>query len=105
MVGIDEVMEGLDDEIELDVVTDVTQDLGKKAVVVDIRHPDEEELKPLRLDGCTVEKIPFYRLNTVFGGLDRETEYLLYCEKGVMSKLHAVHLADAGYTNVGVYRP
>ncbi|MEQ9210282.1 MAG: hypothetical protein RLN96_10655, partial [Pseudomonadales bacterium] len=31
--------------------------------------------------------------------------YLLYCDKGVMSRLHAELLLEAGYSNVGVYRP
>ena len=103
MVGIDEVMENLEEEVQVPVVAEL--DAAARQVVVDIRHPDEEELKPLQLDGCEVQKIPFFSLNTVFPSLDKETEYLLYCEKGVMSQLHAAHLADDGYANVGVYRP
>ncbi|WP_415243560.1 hypothetical protein [Zhongshania sp.] len=29
----------------------------------------------------------------------------MYCEKGVMSRLHASHLLEQGFTNVKVYRP
>lgn len=106
MVSIDEVMEGLDEQVPVEVVSDLAAgEATRKQVVVDIRHPDEEELKPLVVDHCDVEKIPFYTLNTVFGRLDKDTDYLLYCEKGVMSQLHAAHLKDAGYSNVGVYRP
>ncbi len=47
----------------------------------------------------------FYQLASRFSALDRQITYLLYCEKGMMSRLHASHLKDAGYLNVGVYRP
>ncbi|MBC6905871.1 tRNA 4-thiouridine(8) synthase ThiI [Saccharophagus sp. K07] len=75
-------------------------------VIIDIRHPDERELKPLRLgDKVAPLAIPFYSLNNEFPRLDASQEYLLYCERGVMSQLHAAHLRDAGFNNVGVYRP
>lgn len=73
-------------------------------VIVDIRHPDEEEHAPLEV-AAPVEKIPFYRLNAVFPTLDKEKQYCLYCSKGIMSRLHAGYLIDQGHTNVAVYRP
>ena len=33
-----------------------------------------------------------------------ETEYLLYCDRGVMSQLHAQQLQADGYTNVKVFK-
>lgn len=77
----------------------------ENAVVIDIRHPTEEENQPLSLGSSTLKKIPFYQLNTKFPSLDKSTQYLLYCDRGVMSRLHAAHLRDAGFNNVGVYRP
>lgn len=76
-------------------------------VVIDIRHPNERELQPLRLPGAhtTPLSIPFYSLNSEFSQLDRSRQYLLYCAKGVMSQLHAAHLRDSGFDNVAVYRP
>lgn len=76
-------------------------------VVIDIRHPNERELRPLRLldDQTEPLEIPFYSLNNEFPQLDESRHYLLYCAKGVMSQLHAAHLQDAGFKNVGVYRP
>jgi thiamine biosynthesis protein ThiI len=79
--------------------------LPAAAQVIDIRHPDEEELRPLTLDKDRLLRIPFYRLSAAFGQLDPAGHYLLYCEKGVMSRLHAAHLQDQGFANVGVYRP
>ena len=74
------------------------------AVVLDIRHPDEVEQSPLMLDGEVVQ-LPFYQLNSRFGELNDESTYLLYCDKGMMSRLHASYLLDQGRKNVGVYRP
>lgn len=83
----------------------IVSEAAEGAVIVDIRHPNEEEGSPLSISGVAIRKIPFYQLNSQFPGLDAETRYLLYCDKGVMSQLHAGHLRDLGFTNVGVYRP
>ncbi|MRI32552.1 tRNA 4-thiouridine(8) synthase ThiI [Endozoicomonas sp. OPT23] len=74
-------------------------------VVIDIRHPDEEEIKPFSLPDQEVLTLPFYQLRTKFPELDKSKNYLLYCEKGVMSQLHAMHLRDEGHENVGVFSP
>ena len=74
-------------------------------VVIDIRAQEEEEKKPLSLPGKTVITIPFFKLSTQFADLDKSVTYLLYCERGVMSKLQALYLIEQGYTNVKVYRP
>jgi len=78
-------------------------------VVIDVRHPDEQSLKPLVLSDNQVLTIPFFKLSTAFVALEKEGEkgrsYLLYCEKGVMSELHAAQLASEGYTDICVYRP
>lgn len=99
--NIDEVMNDLDNDLSVPIVDEIMA--GQ--IVIDIRHPDEEEAKPLKLDGVTILKLPFYSLNKQFGLLDQQTHYLLYCQKGVMSQLHAANLKDAGHLNVGVYRP
>jgi thiazole biosynthesis/tRNA modification protein ThiI len=87
------------------VMPQVVAQVSPDATVIDIRHPDEEERRPLQVVGTEVLKIPFYKLSTAFAGLDPKRQYLLYCSKGVMSKLHAAHLLEQGNSNVGVYRP
>jgi thiamine biosynthesis protein ThiI len=100
--NIDEIVAELDADLSVPVVAVVPQG----SIVVDIRHPDEEGLAPLVLpEGVELKKIPFYSLNKQFAHLGAESQYLLYCEKGVMSQLHAANLKDAGHLNVGVYRP
>ena len=75
------------------------------AVIIDLRHPFEEERSPLRLPGIEIMKIPFYQLVSRAAELDPQRRYLLYCDQGVMSKLHAAELLRQGLTTVGVYRP
>lgn len=99
--NIDEVVNDLNADLSVPVVS--TPESGQ--IVIDIRHPDEEETRPLSLEGTEVLKIPFYSLNNRFPSLDSQQTYLLYCQKGVMSQLHAANLKDAGSNNVGVYRP
>lgn len=79
--------------------------LQNDAVVLDIRSPEEEDEQPLELEQCEVKHIPFYKLATVFGDLDQSKEYLLYCDRGVMSRLQALYLQEQGFHNVKVYRP
>lgn len=101
VVPISTVEQGGDDQFAVEVTSRPSPD----AVIIDIRHPDEEEHRPLSSSAGRVEKIPFYQLNSRFPKLDAGTNYLLYCDKGVMSQLHAAHLKEAGFPNVGVYRP
>lgn len=84
---------------------DVVSEPDEGEVVLDIRHPNEIDQRPLSLGATPVVQVPFYSLNARFSGLDQTQTYLLYCEKGVMSQLHAAHLRDEGYANVKVYRP
>lgn len=86
---------------EVELVTAVQE----HAVVLDIRSPDEEDDKPLELDGVEVQHLPFYKLATQFGELDQSKTYLLYCERGVMSRLQALYLQEQGFKNIKVYRP
>ncbi|MEZ5570748.1 MAG: tRNA uracil 4-sulfurtransferase ThiI [Halioglobus sp.] len=72
--------------------------------IVDIRHPDEEELAPLRVH-IPVLKIPFYELHTRAAELSSENTYMLFCGKGVMSRLHASHLMANESLDIKVYAP
>ncbi|MCL2918230.1 tRNA uracil 4-sulfurtransferase ThiI [Shewanella litorisediminis] len=85
--------------------TETVSSAAGNEVIVDIRAPEEEESRPLEVDGVEVKVIPFFKLATAFAELDKDKTYLLYCERGVMSKLQALYLQEQGYSNVKVYRP
>ena len=84
---------------------EVVHQTEKDDIIIDIRHPTEEEIKPFTLPDREVIQVPFYQLRNRFLELDKTKHYLLYCEKGVMSQLHAMHLREEGHENVGVYTP
>uniref|UniRef100_A0A182SSH3 Rhodanese domain-containing protein n=1 Tax=Anopheles maculatus TaxID=74869 RepID=A0A182SSH3_9DIPT len=69
-------------------------------VILDIRSIDEQEEKPLQLAQVEVKPLPFYKLSSQFGDLDQSKTYLLYCDRGVMSRLQALYLLEQGYANV-----
>ena len=75
-----------------------------ESIIIDIRHPDEEELAPLKIR-APVEKIPFYALHSRAAQLDPDKTYMLYCGRGAMSRLHASHLLQDGRLQVKVYAP
>lgn len=100
IINIDEI--ALDDHVPVDV--EVLEVPLPNSVIIDVRHHNEQERKPLLLPGQIIEHIPFYTLHSKFADLPKDKRYLLYCEKGVMSRLHASHLVEEGY-QVAVYRP
>lgn len=83
---------------------ETTSELGENDVILDIRSPEETEELPFTLEGVTVKVLPFYKLSSQFGSLDQSKQYLLYCQRGVMSKLQALYLKENGFSNVKVFR-
>ncbi len=74
-------------------------------VIIDVRHPTEAERVPLMLTSNKVLTIPFYELSQHLAELPADGQYLLYCDRGTMSQMHAGHLKAQGYTNIRVYTP
>ena len=101
LIPIDRVIEELGQDLKVEEVGEALP--GQ--IVIDIRHPDAQEDEPLELPGIEVQALPFYAINSRFKELDENRQYLLYCDKGVMSRLHAHHLLSEGHANVRVYRP
>jgi thiamine biosynthesis protein ThiI len=99
-ITVDRVIEELDHDLQVEEVREALP--GQ--IVLDIRHPDAVDDMPLELAGVEVQPMPFYALNNRFKELDSNRQYLLYCDKGVMSRLHAHHLLKEGHANVRVYR-
>jgi len=96
-INIDDIL----NDVTTNTAIEVVQELEPDMIVIDIRA--EEGCIETSLE-CI--KIPFHKLKSEFKKLDRNKEYLLYCEKGIMSQLHAQYLRDAeNAENVRVYRP
>ena len=87
------------------VEVETVSGFGANDAILDIRSIDEQDDKPLKVDGIEVVSLPFYKLSTKFGDLDQSKTWLLWCERGVMSRLQALYLREQGFTNVKVYRP
>ena len=92
-------------ELAADLSVTALDQINAPDIIIDIRPPDEQDVKPLKATNAQVHVIPFYALNKQFTQLDMSKHYYLYCQKGVMSQLHAANLKNAGHLNVGVYRP
>ncbi|NRB81458.1 MAG: tRNA 4-thiouridine(8) synthase ThiI [Saccharospirillaceae bacterium] len=100
--NIDELEENIKEMAQLDVIE--FDDLPKDYVILDVRHPDEVDDRPLVVESHEVLEVPFFSLKREFLKLDAQKTYALFCEKGVMSKLHAMYLIDEGATNVVVVK-
>ncbi len=74
-------------------------------VIIDVRHPVDGERAPLKLTGNQVLCIPFYELGQAVVSLPKGRQYLLYCDRGTISRLHAGHLRAGGHDNIKVYAP
>ncbi|WP_368871764.1 tRNA uracil 4-sulfurtransferase ThiI [Proteus terrae] len=83
---------------------EMVSEFGANDVILDIRSPEEQETSPLKVEGVDVKELPFYKLSTQFGDLDKAKTYLLYCDRGMMSRLQALYLREQGFENVKVYR-
>jgi len=99
--AIDHVLDGAGEDLPVEELREALPG----HIVLDIRHPDQVEAVPLQLAGIEVKALPFFALNSSFATLDATRQYLLYCDKGMMSRLHAAHLLAEGHSNVRVYRP
>ncbi|MCB4781257.1 MAG: tRNA 4-thiouridine(8) synthase ThiI [Sulfurovum sp.] len=97
-IYVDDIIDDITSQAPVEIVT--VLDINKH-IIIDIRT----EEKCIETE-CKTIKIPFYQLKTEFKKLPKDKEYLFYCDKGVMSQLHAQYLRDMeGVENIRVYRP
>ncbi len=87
------------------IAVPVVQHAPVGSIVLDIRHPDEQQQKPLQLAETTVLHLPFYQLHKRHSELNQEQHYLLYCERGVMSTLQAQFLCSQQFKYISVFKP
>jgi thiamine biosynthesis protein ThiI len=97
-LNIDEVVESINASAPVEIVHELNPETD---VLIDIRAEDDT----LQAETETL-KIPFYKLKSEFPKLPKGKRYMLYCDKGVMSQLHAQFLKDEKLAeDIRVYRP
>lgn len=97
-IYVDEIIDDVANTAAIEVISDLATG---EYVIIDIRAEDE-----CIETSCESIKMPFHKLKSEFKKLPQDKEYLLYCEKGIMSQLHAQYLQDSeDRKNVRVYRP
>ena len=97
-IYVDEIV----DDVNKMAAVEIVHDIKKGDVVIDIRAEEE----PAAELPENARNIPFYNLKKEFSKLPKESTYLLYCDKGIMSQLHAQYLKDElKIDNVKVFRP
>ena len=97
-IYVHEIVHDVTELAAVEVVNDLSND---KYTIIDIR--EEEKLPDFEAE--TIQ-IPFHKLKREFPKLPQDKNYLLYCDKGIMSQLHAQFLRDAGISKtIKVYRP
>ena len=93
------------EQAEKEVVSvDAVSVLSANDVIIDIRSPEEIDENPLHIENQAMIQLPFYKLSGQFAELDQSKNYVLYCERGVMSKLQALYLKESGFNNVRVFK-
>ena len=96
-IYVDEIIQNVNEMAS----TQIVHTLNDDDIVIDIRGKEE----PVNLNVKTLN-IPFYKLKKEFVKLPKDKTYLLYCDKGIMSQLHAQYLKDLlNVKNIKVYRP
>jgi len=91
------------DDVNSMEAVEIVKDLSSEDnyIIIDIRGEDETIQS-----SCETLNIPFHQLKKEFPKLPQDKSYLLYCEKGIMSQLHAQYLRDAKVCEtIKVYRP
>ena len=105
------------DAVRTESITDLSVQKSKKRmpevhgevspqdIILDIRPDDDDTKKCISVPNASVQHMPFYRLRSQFPTLDQSKRYLLYCERGLMSRMQAQVLLERGFENVAVFKP
>ncbi|CAL4324795.1 tRNA sulfurtransferase [Buchnera aphidicola (Neophyllaphis podocarpi)] len=76
----------------------------KNEIILDIRSEEEREKFPLKIKKQKIKYMSFYNLHKNFKNLDQKKTWLLYCNRGVMSKIQAIYLYELGFKNIKIYK-
>ena len=72
-------------------------------IIIDIRHPADVDARPLKSGKNKHLVMPFFNLEQQLDQLDKNLCYLLYCEKGTMSRLQAILMREKGFNQVSIF--
>lgn len=90
-------------------VSDIIDNLTEQPQIEFVKNIDGQIVIDIRATAKPIAEanlhIHFYKLKQQFPSLAQDKQYLLFCDKGVMSQLHAAYLQEQGFDNVKVYRP
>ena len=84
---------------------EVVSSAKKGDIIIDIREEEKRKKEPFNHKSAEIKIIPFFDINREFPNLDQKKNYLFYCEKGIVSKLHALYLKEKGFKNIKVFIP
>lgn len=101
-VDIREIAQQTQQEV---VEVETVSGFGPNDVILDIRSVDEQDDKPLKVEGVDVVSLPFYKLSTKFGDLDQEQNTAAMVRTRRNESPAGALSARAGFANVKVYRP
>lgn len=99
---IDEVLE-IEKEWEIEVPVKYIPE--ENDIIIDLREALKIKKSPLELQGIEVKNIEFFDINYDFEKLDQTKNYLLYCDKWILSQSHSLHLRKKWFLNVSIYKP
>jgi tRNA uracil 4-sulfurtransferase len=97
-INVADIIADINEIGQIETVSDLS---SGNYTIIDIRQGNE-----CIQASCETIKIPFHQLKGQFAKLPQNKEYLFYCDKGILSQLHAQYLRDAlNCENIKVYRP
>lgn len=102
---IEKIDELFQNEKENEIEAEVVVIPWENEVIIDIREEMKSEDNPLTYEWVDIIKIPFFDLSYDFKDLDQSKTYILYCDKWVLSKNHAIDLISKWFKNVKIFRP
>ena len=83
----------------------ITSEPAAMDIIIDIRHPADIDANPLSAGDNEVIAVAFFNLEQSLSQLHPEQSYLLYCDKGLMSRIQAQLMREKGFIKVGVFKP
>lgn len=86
-------------EINIELINN----FSKNDIIIDLREKENIIKSPLKINWIEIIEIPFYDINHKFKFLNQKKNYLFYCEKWILSKLHWLYLKEKWFNNIKIF--